>query len=197
MLTQESSNPRTASTKLSAILLIGVVLAPLGSWLFPGVALPSLVGREAVFWALTAVIVAYVLFVERRPLASVSWNAARWSSILVGLAAAVLTIAGMAVIYLAVFPALGLSQADGDPVVLHAPHWFMAGLVLRAAIFEELFFRGFMIERLSEITGSRWLAAALSLTAFTISHLGGWGPAHLIVAGFGGLMLTTSGAATF
>jgi membrane protease YdiL (CAAX protease family) len=166
------------------------VLAPIGSWIFRQEDLAALIGREALFWALTLIIVAYILFVERRPLSSVSWRAPRSSSILIGVAGAALTIAGMALIYLAVFPALQLSQSDGDPVTLSTPLWFMVALVLRAAIFEELFFRGFMIERLTEITNSRWLAAALSLAAFTFSHLGGWGPAHLIIAGFGGFVLT-------
>jgi uncharacterized protein len=173
-----------------ALLLMAIVLMPIGSWLLPQDGLRSLVGREGVFWALTLVIVAFILFVERRPLSSVSWKAIRWATILIGIAAAILTVAGMAVIYLVVFPALDLSQSDGDPQVLATPLWFMVALVLRAAIFEELFFRGFMIERLTELTGSRWLAASLSLGAFTFSHLGGWGPGHLIVAGFGGAVLT-------
>lgn len=176
--------------KMLALLLMAVILAPIGSWIFPAEGLPALIGREGVFWALTLTIIAYVLIVERRPLASVSLKAWRWSNMLIGLAAAALTIAGMAVIYLALFPALGLSQSDGDPVALSTPLWFMAAIVLRAAVFEELFFRGFMIERLTEILGSRWIAATLSLVAFTGSHLGGWGPAHLIVAGFGGFVLT-------
>jgi membrane protease YdiL (CAAX protease family) len=96
----------------------------------------------------------------------------------------------MAFIYLVVFPAFNLSDASQFDAVLSPPLWFLASLVLRAAIFEEIFFRGFMIERLSEIARSRWLAAALSLAAFTLAHLGGWGWAHLIVAGFGGFVLT-------
>lgn len=189
-MTDETVRAPGTKLKLSALLFMAIVLAPIGAWAFPEEGLPALIGREAVFWALTLAIVVYVLFVERRPLSSVSWKAARWSSVLIGVAAAAVTIAGMAVIYLAVFPALQLSGADGDPVALSTPLWFMVGLVIRAAIFEELFFRGFMIERLTEITGSRWPAAMLALAAFTFSHLGGWGPAHLIVAGFGGLVLT-------
>ena len=47
-----------------------------------------------------------------------------------------------------------------------------------------------MIERLREITGSRWLAATVSCLAFTLAHLNYWGWAHLLVAGFGGVILT-------
>ena len=60
----------------------------------------------------------------------------------------------------------------------------------RAAVFEELFYRGFAIERLADLTGRRWFAALISLGMFTFAHLGYWGWTHLIIAGFGGLVLT-------
>jgi membrane protease YdiL (CAAX protease family) len=172
------------------LLVMGVALAPIGASLFPGEGLPAQIRREAIFWSLTVLLIAYVLIVERRPLGSIGLSAPRWTSLAFGLAGAAITIAGMAFIYLVVFPAFNLSDASQFDAVLSPPLWFLASLVLRAAIFEEIFFRGFMIERLSEIARSRWLAAALSLAAFTLAHLGGWGWAHLIVAGFGGFVLT-------
>jgi len=36
-------------------------------------------------------------------------------------------------------------------------------LILRAAVFEEIFYRGFVIERLTEFAGHRWLAALMSV----------------------------------
>jgi uncharacterized protein len=47
-----------------------------------------------------------------------------------------------------------------------------------------------MIERLTELTRLRWLGALVSLVAFTLAHVNGWGWAHLLVAGFGGIVLT-------
>jgi len=47
-----------------------------------------------------------------------------------------------------------------------------------------------MIERLTEIVRSRWGVAAISLAAFTLAHLGYWGWAHLMIAGFAGIVLT-------
>jgi membrane protease YdiL (CAAX protease family) len=63
-------------------------------------------------------------------------------------------------------------------------------LVTRAAVFEELFYRGFAIERVAELSGRRWLAALVSLALFTSAHLDYWGWTHLIVACSGGLVLT-------
>ena len=147
-------------------------------------------GREGVFWISTIVLIAFVIQVERRPLRSIGLQSFRWISILIGVGGAAIMVAGMAVIYLAVFPALSLSDTGQTTAILSTPLWFRIALITRAAIFEEIFFRGFMIERIGEMMGSKWIAAGLSLAAFTFAHLGGWGWAHLIVAGFGGLVLT-------
>jgi membrane protease YdiL (CAAX protease family) len=62
--------------------------------------------------------------------------------------------------------------------------------VLRAGVSEEVLFRGYPIERLQEWSGSRALAAIVPLIAFTLAHVGPWGWSHLLVAAFGGAMLT-------
>jgi membrane protease YdiL (CAAX protease family) len=104
---------------------------------------------------------------------------------------AVVTVAGMAFIYLVIFPWLGQPAEENQMGEVKAlPLWFRIGLVTRAAVFEELYYRGFAIERITEMSGRRWLAALLSLVVFTFAHLGYWGWTHLIVAGFGGLVLT-------
>jgi len=98
----------------------------------------------------------------------------------------------MAGIYMVIFPALGLSANESMTASIQSmPLWFRIFLILRAAVFEELFYRGFMIERLTELTRLRWLAALVSLGAFTLAHVNGWGWAHLMIAGFGGIVLTT------
>lgn len=101
-------------------------------------------------------------------------------------------VAGIAAIYLVVFPVLGFSVNEPMTASIESmPLWFRVFLILRAAVFEEIFYRGFMIERLNELTRLRWLAALLSLVAFTLAHVNGWGWSHLIIAGFGGIVLTT------
>jgi membrane protease YdiL (CAAX protease family) len=102
-----------------------------------------------------------------------------------------MTIAGLAFIYLAIFPAIGETESAARlGAVRSLPFGLRAAIVLRAAIFEEFFYRGFMIERLAEITGVRWLAALASLVAFTLGHVADWGFGHILVAGFGGGVLT-------
>ena len=82
-------------------------------------------------------------------------------------------VGGMALIYLVLFPVLGLSPNEpGTAVIKALPFWFRVLIIVRGAVFDEIYFRGFMIERLTEIDRSRWGAAAISLAAFTFAHLG-------------------------
>ncbi|HXE12414.1 MAG TPA: CPBP family glutamic-type intramembrane protease [Bryobacteraceae bacterium] len=55
-------------------------------------------------------------------------------------------------------------QLSGVPLSLRA------GLVLTAGICEEFIYRGFAIEELGALAGSRWLAALVSLIFFTLPH---------------------------
>jgi len=70
------------------------------------------------------------------------------------------------------------------------PFWYRLILVTRAAVCEETLCRGYAIPRLEELTGKSSLAAALSWAAFTVAHLNSWGWAQLLVAGYGGAILT-------
>lgn len=169
-----------------------VVLAlPLSGWLVHGSGVPAELGRELVYWALSLVLIAYVLFVEGRPISSIGLDPPKWKTIVFGALGALVMVGGMAFIYLVIFPALGVSPIEPGTVAMNAlPLWLRLLIVVRAAVFEEMFFRGFMIERLTEIFGSRWGAAAVSFAVFTLLHLSYWGWAHLMIAGFGGIVLT-------
>jgi uncharacterized protein len=54
----------------------------------------------------------------------------------------------------------------------------------------EVLFRGYAVERLEELTGNLNLAAISSCAVFAFAHVGPWGWAHLLIAGFGGGVLT-------
>jgi membrane protease YdiL (CAAX protease family) len=190
-----TSDPKPVRRSLAgaagAITLMVVLALPLSGWLVHGSGLTAEVERELIFWALTLVLIAYVLLVERRPISSLGLDPPNWKTIVFGALGALVMVGGMAFIYLVIFPALGLSPIEPGTNAMNAlPFWFRVLIIVRAAVFEELFFRGFMIERLTEIFGSRWGAAAVSLAAFTFLHLGYWGWAHLMIAGFGGIVLT-------
>ena len=182
---------RAPGRRLGAIAVLALLQLPWPSWLFPSESLSAQALRELVFWLMTVLLLAYVLLVERRPLRSIGLVRPTWRSLAWGVGGAVVTVAGAAFFYLVIVPALGLSAAEKQMgEVMALPLWFLLGLVTRAAVFEELCYRGFAIERIAELSGRRWLAALASLALFTFAHLAFWGWTHLIIAGYGGLVLT-------
>jgi membrane protease YdiL (CAAX protease family) len=50
------------------------------------------------------------------------------------------------------------------------PTWVMLVVIIRAGFVEELFYRGYAIERLQSLTGSRIFAAGISLLIFAVAH---------------------------
>lgn len=179
-------------------ILIGLIFpllatfAPIGAW--SKQIFGPLMGGEALWWALVVVMLVYVVAVERLPLSSIGFRKPGIWDILLGILAGVLLFVGVGVIYAIVIPALHLAPqakaADTLGTILTMPFWFRVLLVARAAVCEEVLFRGYPLERIEELTGSTILAALLTWAAFTYAHLAGWGTVHLIVAGYGGVILT-------
>ncbi len=70
-----------------------------------------------------------------------------------------------------------------------SPKWVLLLVIIRAGFIEELFYRGYAIERLQSLTGSRILAAGIPLLVFAESHYRqGW--AGIMIALLTGAVLT-------
>jgi uncharacterized protein len=149
---------------------------------------------EIIWWALIAMLLGYVRWVERQPLSSIGFRRPGIRNILIGIAAGIVVFAGLAGIYLVILPALHFKE---DPLVTQVmslmrakPIWWRLTLILRGTIAEEIIFRGYAIERLRELTGSFSIAGIISCTVFAFEHLGVWSWGHVVIAGFAGAMLT-------
>jgi uncharacterized protein len=177
-------------TRAGAVVLMVVFGLPIAGWIVPGETLAAMIAREGLYWMMAAAIVAFVLVVERRPLSSIGLVRPRWSMLLYGVLGGIVALAGMALLYYFVLPRLGSDLATKFAAITATPFMLRAEVVVRAAVLEELFYRGFMIERLSEILRNRWIAALVSLVAFVSAHLSFWGWGSLLTAGWGGLVLT-------
>jgi membrane protease YdiL (CAAX protease family) len=176
---------------IGLLLCLGVPLLPLGRWGKVYGGLGKLVGGELLWWIAVLLVLAYVALLERRPLSSVGLRRPDWRDILAGIGAAVVAVVGIGLIYSLLFPALHLKMnVFAMRGILHTPLWYRLMLVTRAAAAEELLFRGYAIPRLEELSGSRTFAALFSWAVFTYAHLSYWGAAQLVVAGWGGLVLT-------
>jgi uncharacterized protein len=173
---------------LSLTLVVGSLPFPVWDNEFADTA--HLVGNELIYWVLVAATLAYVVGVERMPLRSIGFRAPTMRDALAALVVAVASVAGLAVMYFVVFPALHISEDQQIDKLMNAPAWWLAISVVRAGVSEEILFRGYPVERLQELSGSRFVAFVVPLVAFTLAHVGPWGWSHVFVAAFGGAMLT-------
>jgi len=128
--------------------------------------------------AAVAAIVFIVVCAEQRSLESIGWRTSGAKDVVLGVAAFVAT---QAVILLTVY--LAEKALPGALAETRAGGAMYAGLPLPlnlldsicSGVAEEIGFRGYALERLSEITGSRWLGAGIPYVIEVLCHAPVWG----------------------
>ncbi|MGH9573633.1 MAG: CPBP family intramembrane glutamic endopeptidase [Candidatus Acidiferrales bacterium] len=162
-----TTHSASAAHKLAAAA--GVVLAFAWPWLVGGPAhsLTSVHGDVRSIcaeWLIALILVAIAFGFERRLPKFFGLRMFGWRDLLVmaGVLVAAFFFSGIASRFVRA-PSFNL-QFSGVPLSLRA------GLVLTAGICEEFIYRGFAIEELGALAGSRWLAALISLIFFTLPH---------------------------
>jgi uncharacterized protein len=144
------------------------------------------VWREFAVWIMAAVLIVLVRFGERLPLKSIGLGTAPWRQslrfgcILTGLC-------GVTAWIVILFT--GYGHGPGSAEFNKIPIWFETLAVIRSGIVEELFFRGYAIERLESIGCGRVLSAAIPLAIFAATHWTGGIP-NIIIALVVGAVLT-------
>lgn len=89
-----------------------------------------------------------------------------------------------------VAPALGLKQnLAATANVVQVPLWLLLLTPVVAGVTEEIFYRGYAVERLAFLTGRRWLAGLIAGAAFLVLHWS-WGATQMILVAFGAVILT-------
>lgn len=71
------------------------------------------------------------------------------------------------------------------------PVWVWFIMVVRAGIAEEVFYRGYAIERIKALTGSQWVAISVPLIIFSIGHFR-QGPGGILISFVAGAILTAT-----
>lgn len=146
--------------------------------------------EQTFLWMLFAAILVIVIVWEKQPLASL-WFQPHWFSVAWGLLFAVLSV-------LVIIPArewvrrtAGLGGfAAGMEKILTLPVWFRVVAAITAGVVEETLFGGYTITRLAFLTGSLWLAGALSVAAFAALHIPSWGVGPAVSFLVGGAVST-------
>jgi len=170
---------------------MGFAWLPLARWIDEFADTTHLLAYEAAWWLATLVLVLYVRMVERRPLASIGLTRPSLSGLALGAAAGVVVTIVVGVLYLWILPALHLADQAASTTNAHllamTPLWWRLVSSVRAAVSEEVMFRGYAMERLQELSGSRSIALLVSCSIFTLAHVGVWGWSHEIFVAVGGL----------
>jgi membrane protease YdiL (CAAX protease family) len=111
----------------------------------PEITFASAILKETLIWASAAALIVIIRRGERLPMRSIGLGTARWwVSILWGLVIAVVSAAVVG--SLAYFT--GYGHGPGSAAFEKLPLWLITAIVLRAGVVEELFYRGYAIERL-------------------------------------------------
>jgi membrane protease YdiL (CAAX protease family) len=125
-------------------------------------------------WAVSALLLGIMLLWERQPLSSVGVKAPKWADIGWMLLMVVATFVGNSIVI-----GLIVHASPGRPVpgaaemagVIALPIALRVALALTAAICEEFISRGYAIERLTSLTGSKIVGAVVPCIAFTLAHI--------------------------
>jgi uncharacterized protein len=182
------------SSKISPFTSVGLFISLFGfialrlTFLAFGVSnsITADVWREVAVWIMAAVLIVLVRFGERLPLKSIGLGTAPWRQslrfgcILTGLC-------GVTAWIVILFT--GYGHGPGSAEFNKIPIWFETLAVIRSGIVEELFFRGYTIERLESIGCGRVLSGAIPLGIFAATHWTGGIP-NIIIALVVGAVLT-------
>ena len=186
--------PRSA--KSSSATWIGLFIALFGiliirwavSLYYPAFSFTGVIWKESLIWFSVVALLFIMRRGERLPLRSVNLGTAPiGKSILWGIILAVaLALVGGVIV--------SVTHFTGGPTgaaFAKLPLWLIILVVLRAGVVEELFYRGYAIERLQQLGLNRYWASAIPLLIFGFAHgTNGW--VNIIVALALGAVLTIS-----
>ena len=168
----------------SAAVLVGLVVSLFGAPLLGRLDVPrwvdasatrSFLANSLASWLLVGVLLVIVVYWERRRLTSIGLRVPSRREAAVGIGAGLGGIVlGLVAIGVAVV-ALELEQPETLSAIARLSLPVRVTIVATAVITEEILWRGYPIERLTELTGNVWIGAAVSGGVFLAVHYPAWG----------------------
>jgi membrane protease YdiL (CAAX protease family) len=189
-----ASNQPSVSTKvqratwagLAISLFAMVAIRQVFVFFVPETTFASALLKEALIWVSALALIVIIRRGEHLPMRSIGLGTARWwKSILWGFIIAIVS----AVAVVALAHLTGYGHGPGSAAFEKLPLWLITAIVLRAGVVEELFYRGYAIERLRMIGLGRFWSVAIPLVIFSLGHWSG-GAANILIAFAAGLILT-------
>jgi membrane protease YdiL (CAAX protease family) len=171
---------------LAISLLAMVAIRQLFAFFVPETTFATAILKEALIWVSALALIVIIRRGEHLPLRSIGLGTARWwRSILWGFIIAIVsTVVVGALAYLT-----GYGHGPGSAAFEKLPLWLITAIVFRAGVAEELFYRGYAIERLQSIGLNRFWSVVIPLVIFSLGHWSG-GAANILIAFAAGLILT-------
>ena len=189
-----ASNQPSVSTKvqratwagLAISLFAMVAIRQVIAFFVPETTFASALLKESLIWVSALALIVIIRRGEHLPMRSIGLGTARWwKSILWGLVIATV----LAVVLGALAHLTGYGHGPGSAAFEKLPLWLITAIVFRAGVVEELFYRGYAIERLQMIGLGRLWSVAIPLVIFSLGHWSG-GAANILIAFAAGLILT-------
>jgi membrane protease YdiL (CAAX protease family) len=174
--------PRKSWIALGTFLILPQL--PLSDWIAPGAEAGGVVAF--VKWlGLALAVIAWVMLVEKRSLSSIGIRRPGWDTLVWALVMTAALVASIMLSYALILPALGLEMNRvAAKSITELSIASQLALFVRAAVTEEILFRGYPIERLLELTRSKWIAALLPGAFFIGGHYW-WGAGQMVVVALG------------
>jgi uncharacterized protein len=147
---------------------------------------PSAILKETLIWASAAALLVVIRRGEHLSFRSIGLGTCRWwKSIAWGF---VLAIVSAAVVGSLAY-VTGYGHGPGSAAFEKLPLWLVTLIVFRAGVVEELFYRGYAIERLQMVGLGRFWSVTIPLVIFSLGHWSG-GAANILIAFAAGITLT-------
>src|SRR5438093_7468166 len=177
---------RATSAGLAISLFAMVVIRQAFVFFIPETTFRSAILKEALIWLNAVALIVIIRRGEHLPMRSIGLGTARWwKSILWGFIIAIVS----AMVVGALAHVTNYGHGPGSAAFEKLPLWLITAIVFCAGVVEELFYRGYAIERLRLVGFGRFWSVAIPLVIFSLGHWSG-GAANILIAFVAGLILT-------
>ena len=121
-------------------------------------------------------VILVVIVWEKKPWREMGLRRITVRSLNIALASSAVIAVGGTLLSLGIIKLFNLPMPTTMPEILNIfPIWFSIWIVVSGSIAEEILYRGFVIERIGQLTGNIWIGGGITLVWFTLLHLPlGW-----------------------